>query len=324
MRANRTRMKSHGFMEHIPVLLEETLAALMPVGGRPPQRVIDGTLGAGGHTRALLERGAGHVLGLDVDPQAIALAAQTLTPFAHRVSIRHVSYAHMAQEAARMGWSDGVDGILLDLGVSSMQLDTASRGFAFGQDGPLDMRFDPASGGETAADLVNHWDADSLADVFYQYGEERDSRRIAQAIVKARPYQTTRQLADVIKAAARPEKRTNPRARPIHPATRIFQALRIAVNHELDTVAAAIPAAIALLRPRGRLAIISFHSLEDRIVKQIFKDAATEIISPPGMQLEEKRAAVTLITKKPITAQDSETAVNPRSRSAKLRVVEKL
>jgi 16S rRNA (cytosine1402-N4)-methyltransferase len=309
-------------MAHIPVLLDETLHALMP-DGRAPQRVIDGTLGAGGHTRALLERGAGHVLGLDLDPQAIGIASHTLADFSARVTIVHDSYAHMAAHAAALGWQEGVDAILLDLGVSSMQLDTAERGFAFSLEGALDMRFDPSSGEQTAADIVNTWDAAALADLFYEYGEERDSRRLAQAIVKARPHHSTRQLADVIKAAARIEKRTNPRAKPIHPATRIFQALRIAVNRELDVVTQAIPAAIALLRPQGRLAVISFHSLEDRIVKQTFKDAAEEIISPPGMQLQEKRASVTLVTRKPITATDAEIGQNPRSRSAKLRVVEK-
>lgn len=310
-------------MAHIPVLLEETLAALMPEG-HAPQRAIDGTLGAGGHTRALLEHGAAHVLSFDLDPQAIGIASQHLADFAGRVTIVHDSYAHMAAHAAALGWQDGVDAILLDLGVSSMQLDTAERGFAFSLEGALDMRFDPSSGGLTAADIVNTWDADSLADLFYEYGEERDSRRLAHAIVKARPHHSTRQLADVIKSAARIEKRNNPRAKPIHPATRIFQALRIAVNSELEVVAQAIPAAIALLRPRGRLAVISFHSLEDRIVKQAFKDAAEEIISPPGMQLQEKRASVKLISKKPITATDAEIGQNPRSRSAKLRVIEKL
>ncbi len=309
-------------MAHIPVLLEETLAALMP-NGRMPQRVIDGTLGAGGHTRALLERGAGHVLGVDLDPQAIAVASHALADFGARVSIVHDSYARMAVHAAALGWHDGVDAILLDLGVSSMQLDTAERGFAFSLEGALDMRFDPSSGEQTAADIVNTWDPDALADLFYTYGEERDSRRLARAVVKARPYHSTRQLADVIKAAARVERRTTPRAKPIHPATRIFQALRIAVNRELDVIAQTLPVAIALLRPQGRLAVISFHSLEDRIVKQAFKDAAEEIISPPGMQLQEKRALVTLVTKKPITATDAEIAHNPRSRSAKLRVVEK-
>jgi 16S rRNA (cytosine1402-N4)-methyltransferase len=316
--------QTHTQTAHVSVLLDEVLEALLPEG-RPVERAIDGTLGAGGHSAALLVAGVGHLLSFDLDPHALALAREALSPFGDRATIIHDSYLNMTEHANARGWHDGVDAILLDLGVSSMQLDTAERGFAFMKDGPLDMRFNPASSDATAADLVNTWDADELADIFYRYGEERESRRIARAIVAARPYQTTRQLADVIEQAMPrhfPRNR-KPNAKSIHPATRVFQALRIAVNDELGVIERVLPQAIDLLRPGGRLAVISFHSLEDRIVKHVFKDASTEIISPPGMQLEEKRAVVDLITRKPVEAGEAEIARNPRSRSAKLRVVEK-
>lgn len=311
-------------MAHVSVLLDEVVAGLIPDPGAPPARVIDGTLGAGGHSRALLAAGVGELLGLDLDPQALALAREVLSAYSDRCRIRHASYADMPALAQGIGWGDGVDGILLDLGVSSMQLDTPERGFAFMHDGPLDMRFDPTSGGISARDIVNHWDADALADIFYRYGEERDSRRLAQVIVRARPFQTTRQLADALKAHSRPPRREKGASKAIHPATRVFQALRIAVNDELTIIERVLPQAIDLLRPGGRLAVISFHSLEDRLVKQAFRDASTEVVSPPGMQLPEKRASVRLITRKPISAGDAEIAQNPRSRSAKLRIVEKL
>jgi 16S rRNA (cytosine1402-N4)-methyltransferase len=302
-------------MQHIPVLLQPILAHLLPA-----RRLIDGTLGAGGHSRALLEHGAGELLGLDLDPQALAIARQTLQSFGSHAHIAHASYGEMTQEAARLGW-DAVDAILLDLGVSSMQLDTAERGFAFRADAPLDMRFDPSSGKPTAADLINTIDESLLADIIYQYGEERASRKIARAIVAARPVETTRQLAEVI-------ERSSPR-RPgdkIHPATLTFQALRIAVNDELDVIRAALPSAIDLLAPGGRLAVISFHSLEDRLVKDTFRLAATDCICPPNIPVCvcDHRASVRLITRKPIIADAEESAANPRSRSAKLRIVEKI
>jgi 16S rRNA (cytosine1402-N4)-methyltransferase len=312
------------YTAHIPVLLDDVLAALLP-NRRPVERVIDGTLGAGGHSTALLQAGVGHLLGFDLDPQALALARTALAPFGDRATIVHESYLHMVEQAHALGWHDGVDGILLDLGVSSMQLDTAERGFAFMKDGPLDMRFNTTSSDSTAADLVNTWEADELADIFYRYGEDREGRRLARAIVAGRPYQTTRQLAEVIEQAMPRHYSRNrkPNTKSIHPATRVFQALRIAVNDELRVIERVLPQAIDLLRPGGRLAVISFHSLEDRIVKHVFRDASTEIISPPGMQLEEKQAVVDLITRKPIEADAAEIARNPRSRSAKLRVVQR-
>lgn len=300
---------------HIPVLLQPILATLLPAA-----RVIDGTLGAGGHSAALLEGGAGELLGLDRDPQALAIASARLAPFGERAHIAHASYADMTEQAAALGWRS-VDAILLDVGVSSMQVDTAERGFSFRHDAPLDMRFDPSDGGATAADLVNTWDEGELADIFYRYGEEPLGRKLARAIVRARPFSTTSELAAAIERAA-PRRHDQ----HLHPATRVFQALRIAVNDELDTLAATLPHAIDLLAPRGRLAVISFHSLEDRIVKEAFKLASTDCICPPKTPICVcgHKATVRPLTKKPLTADDAEIAQNPRSRSAKLRVVEKL
>ncbi|MCU0511816.1 MAG: 16S rRNA (cytosine(1402)-N(4))-methyltransferase RsmH [Anaerolineae bacterium] len=312
-------------MMHISVLLDEVLAALLPAG-RSVARGIDGTCGAGGHTRALLARGAGEVLALDVDAQALHLAAATLAEFGSRAHLAHASYTQMAQQAQQLGWQQ-VDAILLDLGLSSMQLDTPERGFAFRHDAPLDMRFNPQDTTRpTAADLINTWAAADLARIFAEYGEERFARPLARALVAQRPFSTTRQLAEAI-AAAQPLKhppRGHDGGRGIHPATRIFQALRIAVNEELAALAAVLPVAVELLRPGGRLAVISFHSLEDRLVKQFFKEAAESFTPPPGMaSLGRKIARVDLITRKPIEPTADEIARNPRSRSARLRVVEK-
>lgn len=302
-------------MSHVPVLLDAVLALLPPAA-----RMIDGTLGAGGHTRALLEAGAGVVLGLDVDPNALALARAALQPYGDRAQLVHASYATMAETAHELGW-DVVGGILLDLGLSSMQLDTAERGFAFMKDGPLDMRFDPQSDGPTAAEIVNLWEEAELADLFFRWGEEPQSRRLARAIAAGRPYATTRQLAERIETALprRPGDK-------IHPATRVFQALRIAVNDELGVVERALPPAVNLLEAGGRLAVISFHSLEDRIVKQFFKQESTDCLCPPRTPVCVcgHQASVTLVTRKPVVASEAEIHDNPRSRSAKLRVVEKL
>lgn len=302
-------------MSHVPVLVEQVVALLLPA-----ERVLDGTVGAGGHARALLEAGAGAVLGLDVDADALALAHETLAAYGSRVQLVRASYTSMAAEAARLGW-DSVDAVLLDLGVSSMQLDTPARGFAFSAEGPLDMRFDPCSDQPTAAELVNHLEENELAALFRDYGEEPHSRRLARAIVQARPLQTTSQLANVIARAVprRPGDR-------LHPATRVFQALRIAVNDELTALQRTLPVAVKLLRPSGRLAVISFHSLEDRIVKQFFKEASTDCLCPPRVPVCVcgHQASVRLLTRKPITADAEEAARNPRSRSAKLRAVERL
>ncbi|MBE2183326.1 MAG: 16S rRNA (cytosine(1402)-N(4))-methyltransferase RsmH [Anaerolineae bacterium] len=307
-------------MQHIPVLLQPVLENLLPAG-KGVERAVDGTAGAGGHSRALLENGARELLAFDLDPAALGLAAEALSSFGKRAHLVHASYADMREHIRALGWGGGVDAILLDLGISSMQIDTADRGFAFRHDAPLDMRFDPTGLRPTAAELVNSLEADELADIFYQYGEERESRRIARAIVRARPIATTQALAEVVEKAM-PRRGSD----HIHPATRVFQALRIAVNDELETVEAALPIAISMLRGGGRLAVISFHSLEDRLVKEAFKRAAVNCICPPQAPICVcgHEASVKLITRKPIIAGEAESAANPRSRSAKLRVVEKL
>lgn len=302
-------------MAHIPVLLNAVLE-LLPAAAR----MIDGTLGAGGHTRALLDAGAGEILGLDVDPNALAIAHAALESYGDKVHIVQASYADMADEARKLGWQR-VGGILLDLGASSMQFDTPERGFAFMRDGSLDMRFNPQGDQPTAAEIVNLWDEAELADLFFRYGEEPQSRRLARAVVAGRPYETTRQLAEVI-------EKTMPR-RPgdkIHPATRVFQALRIAVNDELGVIERALPKAVTLLEAGGRLAVISFHSLEDRIVKQYFKLESTDCICPPQTPvcICGHKASIRLVTRKPVVASEAEIRDNPRSRSAKLRLVEKL
>jgi 16S rRNA (cytosine1402-N4)-methyltransferase len=304
---------------HTPVLLNAVLDHLLPEG-RTVERAIDGTLGAGGHSRALLERGVHELLGMDVDPNALEIARQNLSSFGERAHIVCTSYLEMADEAAKLGWN-GVDAILLDLGVSSMQLDMPERGFAFRHEGPLDMRFDPRSDQPTAADLVNTLDEDELADIFYHYGEEHESRRLARAVVRERPYRTTRELSEAIERA-RPRRHSD----KIHPATKIFQALRIAVNDELNAVEHGVNIAIDLLHPGGRLAVISFHSLEDRIVKEAFRLASTDCICPPKTPICicGHKASVRLVNRKPVGADEGEAARNPRSRSAKLRVVEKL
>ena len=309
---------------HTPVLLEAVLEALLPSddSDRHGGRFIDGTLGAGGHTHALLDAGADEVLGLDWDAAALEIARANLQDYGDRVHLRHASYIEMTTAARELGWLTGsIDGILLDLGLSSMQLDQPERGFAFRFDGPLDMRFDVNSERPTAGELVNHLDADELADIFYQYGEEPASRKLAAAVVRGRPFETTGQLAAAIEQVMPRRKRDK-----IHPATKVFQALRIAVNDELGNVERILPEAIELLKPGGRLAVISFHSLEDRLVKQAFKLASTDCICPPEVPICicDHHASVRLVTRKPLTASEAEIAANPRSRSAKLRVVEKL
>jgi len=283
-------------------------------------RYVDGTLGAGGHARGILEACApgGRLLGLDVDPQALALARETLAPYGERATLVQASYETLVAQLSALGW-DAVDGVVLDLGASSMQFDRPERGFSFLQDGPLDMRFGP-SAPTSAADLINGLDESELADLIFRYGEERDSRKIARAIVRARPLHSTRELAAVIQAAS-PR-----RGDRIHPATRTFQALRIVVNEELAAVENTLPQAVAALRSGGRLAVISFHSLEDRIVKDFLREQSQDHVNPPYERLYEveRKAVVKLITRKPLTASEEETRENPRARSAKLRVAEKL
>jgi 16S rRNA (cytosine1402-N4)-methyltransferase len=281
---------------------------------------VDGTLGAGGHARGILEACApdGQLLGLDVDPQALAIARETLAPHEQRLHLAQASYTTLSAQLKALGW-DSVDGIVLDLGASSMQFDTTERGFSFQHDAPLDMRFGPHAL-QTAADIVNTYAEDELADVIYEYGEERDSRRIARAIVKARPLHTTRELAAVIEAVS-PR-----RGDRIHPATRTFQALRIAVNDELASIREVLPQAVASLRPGGRLAVISFHSLEDRIVKDFFREQSKDLVNPPYEQryAVERRAIIKEVNRKPIQPSEEETKNNSRARSAKLRIAEKM
>lgn len=304
---------------HIPVLLPQVLDAILG-GAIPVRRLIDGTLGAGGHSRALLEAGVQEALAFDLDPVAISVAREQLAVYGDRVAFCQSSYLHMRERAAAQAW-DAVDGILLDLGLSSLQLDETSRGFSFRHDAPLDMRFDQSANQSTAQDLVNTLDEEALADILFRLGEESAARRIARAIVKARPIRGTAELAGLV-AGVGSSRRGSAR---IHPATKVFQALRIAVNHELDAVSAVLPIAVELLRPGGRLAVITFHSLEDRIVKRRFREMATAVEAPPGMaSIEERRARVRLVNRKPIRPDAGEIAANPRCRSAKLRVVEKL
>ena len=260
-------------MTHVAVLYEEVLTFLQPT---PGGRYIDGTLGAGGHTAGLLARSApsGRVLAFDRDADAIAFALAQLGDDAERLTAVQGNFASMGGAAPAHGFLD-VDGIVLDLGLSSRQLDDGARGFSFRFDGPLDMRFDPSQG-QSAADLVNGLAQEELADLFWRYGEERQSRRLAALIVANRPLTTTRQLADLI-ADQGPRRGRGGR---IHPATRIFQALRIAVNDELAALEAGLEAAIGLLRPGGRLAVISFHSLEDRLVKQRFRALESRLCVP--------------------------------------------
>jgi len=303
-------------LPHQPVLYKEIIHALQP---KSPGRYVDGTVGAGMHARGILEACVpeGQLLGLDVDPQALALAGETLAPYQRRVHLVQASYETLAVQLAALGW-DQVDGILLDLGASSMQFDRPERGFSFLREGPLDMRFGP-SAPHTAAELVNNLSQEELADLIFRYGEERFARQIARAIVRARPLQTTRELAAVIEAVL-------PRRGGIHPATRTFQALRIAVNEELAALERVLPQAIAALKPGGRLAIISFHSLEDRIVKDFFRQESRDQINPPYERIYtlERKATLKVITRKPITPDEAEIRQNPRARSAKLRIAEKL
>ncbi|GAB4569173.1 MAG: 16S rRNA (cytosine(1402)-N(4))-methyltransferase RsmH [Anaerolineae bacterium] len=304
---------------HLPVLLPAVLEWLaVPPGGA----IIDGTLGAGGHAAALLEAAgpAGRLLGIDQDRVALDLAARRLAVFGDRVALVHGRFDQMAALAAAHGFS-AVDAILLDIGVSSMHLDNAERGFSFRLDGPLDMRMNRESDGPTAADIVNQYSEAELADVIWRYGEDRLARQIARAIVRARPFSRTGELAEVI-AAVYPRQRKE----KIHPATRTFQALRIVVNDELGALERVLPQAVSLLKPGGRFGVITFHSLEDRLVKHYFKQASQDCICPPEQPVCtcDHRAIVRLVTRKPVVADDAEVARNPRSRSAKLRVVEKL
>ncbi|MCJ7716395.1 MAG: 16S rRNA (cytosine(1402)-N(4))-methyltransferase RsmH [Anaerolineales bacterium] len=304
-------------MQHKPVLFQEVLDTLNPIPGGV---YVDGTVGAGGHARGILETISpeGKLLGLDRDPAALKIAKSNLAEFGNQVFLIHGSYTRIKSHLNNLSWNT-VDGILLDLGLSSMQLDNPDRGFSFRNAGPLDMRFDPAYP-ISAADLVNQSSRDDLADLIFNYGEERYSRKIADAIIANRPLEGTQELADIVKSAI-----GNFPSR-IHPATKTFQALRIAVNQELEALEAFLPTALEALNPGGRLAIIAFHSLEDRIVKQFFRLEGRDCICPPEIPqcvCEHKKRLVE-INRRPIRPEDKEIIENPRSRSAKLRVAEKI
>lgn len=306
-----------GPADHTPVLYNQILSALEP---RPGGRYLDGTVGGGGHALGLLEKSApdGLLLGLDRDPKALEVAGKRLTPYEGRFELKQASYAEMAEQAGRLGWTE-VNGVLLDLGLSSMQLEDAERGFSFQREGPLDMRFGPGIE-RTAADLLNHLDERELADLLATYGEERRAGRIARAIVERRPLKTTLELAQIVRQAL------GGRGGRIHPATRTFQALRIAVNDELETLKLGLEAALSLMAGGGRLAVISFHSLEDRIVKQFIRRESEDCVCPPEQPVCtcEHEATLRPLFKKPLRPSEEEILANPRSRSARLRVAERL
>ena len=299
----------------------EVIDLLQPAAGGI---YLDGTLGGAGHSQLILNQAPGvRLIGIDRDPSALAKAAEILSPWEGQFSLHHRTFDQAAEVLAELG-IEGLDGMLLDLGVSSHQLDTAERGFSFRFDAPLDMRMD-SSKGETAADLVNELPEDELVRIFFQYGEERYSRRIVRAILKRRetePFLRTGELAELIRNTI-PGGRKPSR---IDPATRVFQALRIAVNQELEQVEQGVSRGIELLKPGGRLVVISFHSLEDRIVKHIFRDQAKGCICPPRMPVCrcENEPAVEILTRKGLKAQADEIDMNPRSRSAVLRAVSRL
>ncbi|MGD0611763.1 MAG: 16S rRNA (cytosine(1402)-N(4))-methyltransferase RsmH [Anaerolineales bacterium] len=302
--------------DHRPVLYQEIIHALRPKSGG---RYIDGTLGAGGHAFGILEASQpeGQLLGLDVDPQAIVLARRNLAPFGERAHINQGSYTTMATQMTAIGW-ETVDGILLDLGASSMQFDSPERGFSYLAEGPLDMRFDP-SNPLTADEIVNLWPEAEIAELLYRLGEEPAARRIARAIVRARPVKGTRELAAIV-AKASLRHGSHP------PATQTFQALRIAVNGELEAVEMALPLAIRALGRYGRLAVIAFHSLEDRLVKEYFRRESKDCLCPPDQPVCTcgHKAILQEITRRPIRPSEREIEQNSRARSAKLRVAEKL
>ncbi len=260
---------------------------------------------------------AGRLLGIDADPRAIAISAERLAEYGPRVTLVNANFTRLAEIASQCGFCPA-DGILLDLGLSSLQLASGERGFSFQLEGPLDMRFNPHQG-KPASELVNGLSTPELADILHRYGEERRAQRIAQAIVAARPIHTTRQLAEVVARAVGRRGR-------IHPATRTFQALRIAVNDELSALSQALPQAVEILAPQGRLIVISYHSLEDRLVKQFYRQESQDCICPPEVPVCrcDHRATLEIVTKKPITPSEPELKANPRCRSARLRIAARL
>jgi 16S rRNA (cytosine1402-N4)-methyltransferase len=304
--------------QHVPVLLEETLGFLAPERGG---LFVDATLGLGGHAEALLRRAPeARLLGLDRDPRALELAARRLEPFGDRVRLVHAVFDQLEQVLAGLG-IERVAGVLADLGVSSMQLDVPERGFSFRFDAPLDMRM--GSAGPTAADVVNQSSEEELEKIFREYGEERHARRIARAIARARaesPITTTGQLKSLIDRI----KGWSSHREKIDPATRVFQALRIEVNQELTGLAALIDQTVGLLEPGGRLVIISYHSLEDRIVKNRMRAMAQGEVDQVTGRTRSETQLIEALTRKPVRPSDEEIAFNPRSRSAKLRAAKRI
>jgi 16S rRNA (cytosine1402-N4)-methyltransferase len=301
-----------GPVRHIPVLLSEVIQALAP---KPGQTILDGTFGAGGYTSAILAEGA-NVIGLDRDPNAIAGGQDLVKASGGRLTLIHSRFSELAEHAP----AGGLDGIVLDIGVSSMQIDEAERGFSFQKNGPLDMRM--SASGVSAADVVNRAKVSDLIRIFGFLGEEKQAGRIARAIERERakePFTTTRQLANLIELTT-PRKAKD----KIHPATRVFQALRVFVNDELGELAQALLAAERALKPGGRLVIVSFHSLEDRIVKKFFQDRAGKAAGSRHLpEVHDRAATFTPVGRPMVAASDEESVVNPRARSAKLRAGER-
>jgi 16S rRNA (cytosine1402-N4)-methyltransferase len=300
---------------HVPVLLNEVLEALNLHDGA---HYIDGTFGGGGYSRAILEACDCRVLGIDRDPEAIGRGQALAALYPGRLTLVHGTFSEMDRLLAATG-ENGTNGVVLDLGVSSFQFDEPDRGFSLRADGPLDMRM--SSEGESAADVVNTADEKTLADIIARYGEEHQARRIAKAIVADRPFTRTVELAELVKRVLGPAAARQ----PIHPATRTFQALRIHVNDELGELARALEAATRVLKPEGRLAVVSFHSLEDRIVKRFFAERGKAVhASRHAPEGPLSKPVYRLIGSRPVSASEAEIAGNPRARSAKLRAAERL
>ena len=313
---------SEGENGHVSVLLKETIDLVDP---EPGDVIVDATLGLGGHSREILERQPeARLIGLDQDADAIEIAKRNLEEFGDRVTIVQTNFVNIRGTLSELG-IDAVNGIMADLGVSSLQFDSETRGFSFRFDAPLDMRMDAKGEYPTAAELLQTLSQEEIANTIYQFGEERFSRRIARRIVERReagnPVATTRELAELVERAVPRSKKDK-----IHPATRTFQALRIAVNNELGVLENFLSDSVESLAPGGRLAVISFHSLEDRIVKQAFLKLSGRCQCPPRLPICQCGAVkkVEILTKKPVVPTETELSENPRSRSAKLRAVRKL
>ncbi|MDE2688215.1 MAG: 16S rRNA (cytosine(1402)-N(4))-methyltransferase RsmH [Chloroflexota bacterium] len=302
---------------HTPVMVDEVLAALQV---KADGKYIDCTAGEGGHSLAILQAAtpAPRVLSIDIDGEALETAAERIRGYGDNSTIRQANYSEVAQVAAETGFMNA-DGLLLDLGLSSLQLDKGERGFSFRHEAPLDMRFDKSQG-ITADTIVNRYDEQKLADIIYRYGEERRSRRIARTIVRSRPVRTTTQLADIVLSAVGRQRGR------INPATRTFQAIRIAVNDELGNVQRGLDAAVDTLGVAGRLVVITYHSIEDRIVKNAIRHMASNCICPPSVPqcACDKEPTVRIINRRVIRPSNEEVRANPRSRSARIRIAERL